>query len=277
MYLAAEAQAMEEGSRNGPQLRTVQVTRYIMPLREGGSLPGLAEADDGFKYVVKFRGNGHGPKALIAELIGGEVARALGLRVPELVFAELDASFGRTEGDEEIQELLRGSEGTNVALHFLSGAITFDPVVTTVDEELASRIVWLDAFLTNIDRTARNTNMLMWHKDLWLIDHGSCLYFHHAWDNWKAHAEGPFTLIKDHVLLPWATRLAEAQTEAMRLLDPERLRAIVDLIPGTWLQWEGADLSPGAIKDVYHEFLITRLAHARVFTTAAQHARQALV
>ena len=155
------------------ELRTENVTRYIMPLREGGSLPALAEADDEFKYVVKFRGAGHGTKALIAELVGGEIARALGFRVPELVFLNLDEAFGRTEGDEEIQDLLQGSRGLNLGLHFLSGALTFDPVVTKVGAELASRIVWLDAFLTNVDRTFRNTNMLIWHKELWLIDHGA--------------------------------------------------------------------------------------------------------
>ena len=170
------------------ELRTENVTRYIMPLREGGSLPALAEADDEFKYVVKFRGAGHGTKALIAELIGGEIARALGFRVPELVFLNLDEAFGRTEGDEEIQDLLQGSRGLNLGLHFLSGALTYDPVVTKVGAELASRIVWLDAFLTNVDRTFRNTNMLMWHKELWLIDHGASLYFHYSWVNWQKHA-----------------------------------------------------------------------------------------
>ncbi|MFY7731584.1 MAG: HipA family kinase, partial [Flavobacterium sp.] len=154
-------------------LRTVTVTRYITPLREGGSLPALAEADDEFIYVLKFKGAGHGTKALIAELLGGEIARTLGLPVPELVFAHLDEAFGRTEADEEIQDLLQFSEGLNLALHYLSGSINYDPVVTVVDEKLASQIVWLDAYITNVDRTFRNTNMLIWHKDLWLIDHGA--------------------------------------------------------------------------------------------------------
>src|SRR5690606_4867948 len=167
------------------QLRTVQVTRYVTPLREGGSLPAIAEADDDFMYVLKFRGAGQGVKALIAELVGGEVARAVGLKVPELVFASLDEAFGRTEPDEEIQDLLRASEGLNLGLHYLSGAITFDALVTTVDTTLASQIVWLDCLLTNVDRTARNTNMLIWHKELWLIDHGASLYFHHSWQNWE--------------------------------------------------------------------------------------------
>ena len=194
-------------------LRTVNVTRYITPLREGGSLPALAEADDDFKYVLKFKGNGHGPKALIAELIGGEIARTLGLRIPELVFANLDEAFGRTEADEEIQDLLQGSKGLNLALHFLSGAITFDPVVTTLDAKKASQIVWLDAFITNVDRTFRNTNMLIWNKELWLIDHGASLYFHHSWVNWETHAKSAFTLIKDHVVLPQASMLNEVDAE----------------------------------------------------------------
>jgi len=157
------------------QLRTVNVTRYVTPLREGGSLPAIAEADDGFLYVLKFRGAGQGVKALIAELIGGEIARSLGFKVPEIVFANLDEAFGRTEPDEEIQDLLKASVGLNLALHYLQGAITFDASVTKVDPKLASQIVWLDCLLTNVDRTARNTNMLVWHKELWLIDHGAAL------------------------------------------------------------------------------------------------------
>src|SRR3954462_11556490 len=212
-------------------LRTVNVTRYIQPLREGGSLPALAEADDDFKYVLKFRGTGHGVKTLIAEYLGGEIARALGLKVPEQVFAFLDEAFGRTEADEEIQDLLQGSQGLNLALHFLSGAITFDPVVTTVDDKLASQIVWLDSYITNVDRTFKNTNMLIWHKELWLIDHGACLYFHHSWNNWEQHAKSPFALIKDHVLLPQASLLKEVDAEFKALLTPEILEEIVNTIP----------------------------------------------
>jgi hypothetical protein len=259
------------------ELRTVNVTRYIQPLREGGSLPALAEADDGFKYVLKFRGNGHGPKALIAELLGGEIARALGLRIPELVFANLDEAFGQTEGDEEIQDLLKGSKGLNLALHFLSGAITFDPVVTTVDAKMASQIVWLDAFITNIDRTFKNTNMLMWHKELWLIDHGASLYFHHTWTTWEKHAQSPFTLIKDHVLLPQASMLAEVDAEFKTLLTNEKLRAIVDLIPQDWLHWDDVDENPEEIKEVYYRFLTTRLAYSQLFITEAQNARATLI
>lgn len=258
-----------------PNLRSVNVTRYITPLREGGSLPAVAEADDGYTYVLKFRGAGHGTKALIAELIGSEVARAIGLRVPELVFAALDEAFGRTEADEEIQELLRNSHGTNLGLHFLSGAVTFDPVVTKVDAETASKIVWLDAFLTNIDRTFRNTNMLMWNKQLWLIDHGAALYFHHSWSNWETHARSEFQLIKDHVLLPQATALEAADTEIKQLLSPDFLEQLPQLLPDNWLQWEGSDLTTSAIRDVYRRFLLTRLEHSHVFINAANHARKA--
>ncbi len=258
-------------------LRNVNVTRYITPLREGGSLPALAEADDDFKYVLKFRGTGHGPKALISELIGGEVARALGLPMPELVFANLDEAFGRTEGDEEIQDLLQGSRGLNLAMHFLSGAITFDPVVTTVNAKLASQIVWLDAFLTNVDRTFKNTNMLIWHKELWLIDNGASLYFHHSWTNWETTAKTPFALIKDHVLLPKATLLEEVNIEYKKILTEDTLRAIVALIPDEWVKWEGTEETPEQLREVYFKFLSIRLQHSDVFTKEAQHAREALI
>ena len=258
-------------------LRHINVTRYITPLREGGSLPALAEGDDDFKYVLKFRGAGHGVKALIAELIGGEIARALGLPTPELVFANLDESFGRTEADEEIQDLLQGSRGLNLAMHFLSGAINFDPVVTDVDAELASKIVWLDAYLTNVDRTFRNTNLLIWHKELWLIDHGAALYFHHAWGDWEQHAKSPFALIKDHVLLPKATLLDEIDSKFKLLLNEDAIRAITDLIPQDWLQWEGSDQSPQQIREIYTQFLIVRLQHSEQFIKQAQHARASLI
>ncbi|MCU0433589.1 MAG: aminotransferase class I and II [Bacteroidia bacterium] len=260
-----------------PELRTVNVTRYITPLREGGSLPAVAGADDGFNYVLKFRGAGHGTKALIAELIGGEIARAIGLRVPEMVFANLDEAFGRTEADEEIQELLRNSHGTNLGLHFLSGAVTFDPVVTKVDALTASKIVWLDAFLTNIDRTFRNTNMLMWQKQLWLIDHGAALYFHHSWNNWETHARSEFALIKDHVLLPQATQLEAADAEIKAVLTAAFLQQLPALLPTDWLHWEGSELSPEEIRNTYSEFLTIRLAHSSVFLNAASHARKAVV
>jgi len=259
------------------ELRTVNVTRYISPLREGGSLPALAEADDDFKYVLKFRGAGHGVKALIAELIGGEIARVLNLKMPELVFANLDEAFGRTEGDEEIQDLLQGSQGLNLALHFLSGAITFDPVVTKLPADLASKIVWLDAFITNVDRTFRNTNMLIWHKELWLIDHGASLYFHHSWNSWETHAKSPFALIKDHVLLPQATELTATDFAFKKLLTKEILLDIVNYIPEDWLHWEDSEQTPEEIRDVYFQFLWTRLNHSEIFINEAQNAREKLI
>jgi len=255
------------------KLRTVNVTRYIQPLREGGSLPALAEADDDFKYVLKFRGGGHGVKTLIAELIGGEIARLLGLKVPELVFANLDEAFGRTEGDEEIQDLLKASQGLNLALHFLSGAINYDPVVSPINAELASKIVWLDSFITNVDRTFRNTNMLIWNKELWLIDHGSCLYFQYTWTNWETKATSAFAFIKDHVLLPKATLLNEVNIEFKKLLTEEKLRNVVALIPDEWLHWEDTQETPEEIKEVYLQFLLKRLNYADSFTKEAIDAR----
>lgn len=258
-------------------LRTVNVTRYITPLREGGSLPALAEADDDFKYVLKFRGAGHGVKALIAEFLGGAIAQYLGLPVPELVFANLDEAFGRTEADEEIQDLLQSSQGLNLGLHFLSGALTFDAASNDCEALLASKIVWLDAFITNVDRTFKNTNLLLWRKELWLIDHGAAFYFHHSWDNWKANAVSPFALIKDHVLLPKATRLEEAHAAFRSKLNADVLREIVDQLPEDWLVWENQSLTPTEIKDVYFQFLTLRLENATVFLKQAQDARNTLV
>ena len=259
------------------KLRHISVTRYIAPLREGGSLPALAEGDDDYNYVLKFRGAGHGVKALIAELIGGEIARALGLPTPELVFAELDEAFGRTEGDEEIQDLLKGSLGTNLALHYLSGAINYDPVANDVDETLASRIVWLDSFITNVDRTFRNTNMLIWHKELWLIDHGAALYFHHAWTDWEKNATSPFALIKDHVLLPKASKLEQAADYSLSILTEEKIAKIVSLIPEVWLHWQDTEESSDTIRQTYIDFLTLRLKYSSTFTNAAQNAREALI
>jgi len=258
-------------------LRTVNVTRYITPLREGGSLPALAEADDDFKYVIKFRGAGHGAKALISELIGGVVARLLNLRVPELVFVQLDEAFGQTEGDEEIQDLLQNSRGLNLGLHFLSGALTYDPVTTKVDDRTASKIVWMDAFLTNVDRTARNTNMLMWHKDLWLIDHGATLYFHHSWTNTEKQALTPFALIKDHVLLPFADQLEEADAECKKILNEEIIREITNMIPDEWAAGLEADETTESVREVYYQFLTNRIKHSNTFLNEALNARKTLI
>ena len=258
-------------------LRTVNVTRYIMPLREGGSLPALAEADDDFKYVVKFRGAGHGTKALIAELIGGEIARALHFRVPEIVFLQLDEAFGRTEADEEIQDLLQWSRGLNLGLHFLSGALTFDPIVHQVDVQTASQVVWLDALLTNVDRTIKNTNMLMWHKELWLIDHGAALYFHHSWENWQKQAVNPFLRIKDHVLLPYASQLEEADNRFKQILTEEKLQEITDAIPDDWLTWAEEGETIQDLREVYFHFLKERVHNSELFVKEAQNARKALI
>ena len=262
---------------NIPQLRTVNVQRYVTPLREGGSLPAIAEADDGFLYVLKFRGAGQGTKALIAELIGGEIARACGLKVPEIVFANLDEAFGRTEPDEEIQDLLKASVGLNLALHYLSGAITFDPATTSVNAELASQIVWLDCLLTNVDRTPRNTNMLMWHKELWLIDHGAALYFHHSWHNWEEAAKKPFLQVNDHVLLPRATQLDEADVKFRAILTEDRIRSIVGFIPDEWLSGESSFETPEQYREAYTQFLMIRIAHSEIFVKEAQNAAEALI
>jgi hypothetical protein len=256
-----------------PELRTVNVTRYVTPLREGGSLPAIAEADDDFLYVLKFRGAGQGVKALIAELIGGEIARALGFKVPEIVFADLDTAFGRSEPDEEIQDLLKASVGLNVALHYLSGAITFDPAVTKIDPKLASQIVWMDCLLTNVDRTPRNTNMLTWNKELWLIDHGASLYFHHSWDNWKGQAVRPFLQVKDHVLLSKASELEAVNEEFKSILNPQVIRTIVSLVPEEWIKGEWLE-EPEEVRSVYAQFLETRIAASSIFVKEAQHARE---
>jgi len=262
---------------NELQLRTVNVTRYVTPLREGGSMPAIAEADDDFLYVLKFRGAGQGVKALIAEIIGGEIARALGFKIPEIVLANLDEAFGRTEPDEEIQDLLKASLGLNLALHYLSGAITFDPTVTTIDAKLASQIVWLDCLLTNMDRTARNTNMLIWHKELWLIDHGASLYFHHSWQNWEEQAQRPFILIKDHVLLPWASELEAVDAEFSQIITKKLIQSIVNLIPAEWLCEERSFNSAEEHRNAYARFLELRIANSEIFVKEAQNARQSLI
>ena len=253
-------------------LRTVTVMRYILPLREGGSLPALAEADDDFKYVLKFRGAGHGVKMLISELLGGKITEVLGLKIPELVFVNLDVDFGRTEADEEIQDLLKFSEGLNLGLHYLSGSIAYDSSVK-VDPLLASKIVWLDAFITNIDRTFKNTNLLMWHKELWVIDNGASFYFHHSWQNFDAAAKTPFKYVKDHVLLPQAKLLDKADQFAKEVLNDDIFREIVNLIPEDWLHWNDADETPEEIREIYFNFLKTRLENSEIFLNEAKNAR----
>ncbi|PWJ59058.1 hypothetical protein CLV98_103431 [Dyadobacter jejuensis] len=263
---------MDTIRKEGP-IRRVQVERYVTPLREGGSLPALVDADDGISYVLKFRGAGQGVKALIADFIGGEIARSIGLKVPEMVFAELDEAFGRTEPDEEIQDLLRASEGLNLGVHFLKGAMTFDAVASPVDAYLASKIVWLDGLLTNVDRTVRNTNMLMWNKELWLIDHGASLFFHHSIENWEKAAAKPFAQIKDHVLLSRASELAGVNTDLRNILRPDTIRGIISLIPSDWLLQDRTFSDADSYRDVYAQYLINRLNASEQFVNEAQNAR----
>lgn len=252
--------------------------RYVLPLREGGSLPALVDADDGFKYVLKFRGGGHGAKALIAEFIGGEIARAAGLRVPELVFVNLDEDFGRTEGDEEIQDLLQASRGLNLGLHFLSGALTWDVAVNHADPYEASCITWIDAFITNVDRTWRNTNMLLWHgRELWLIDHGASLYFHHNWNGWEKAALSPFPYIKDHALIRDASMLEDADAEMRRRITPFVIDDIVASLPEEWLRQASAEIQPEEQRRVYAEFMKTRLSNSHIFVDHAREARNVLI
>ncbi|RMG65427.1 MAG: aminotransferase class I and II, partial [Bacteroidetes bacterium] len=243
-------------------------------LREGGSLPAIVEADDGALYVLKFRGAGQGPKALIAELIGGEIARTLGLPVPELVFMDLDASFSRMEGDEEIQDLLRFSVGLNLGMTYLSGAITYDPQVSVADGMTASLVVLLDSLLTNVDRTARNTNLLNWQQQLWLIDHGASLYFHHGWHQWERMAQAGFPPIRDHVLLDRAVALREAAGLIRDRLRPKDLTRILALLPADWLAVEPEEVEPEEKRDVYRRFLDIRLDQLDRLTQEAEDARQ---
>lgn len=254
-------------------IRTVEVVQYVKPLREGGSLPAIVTASDGFMYVLKFRGAGQGKKALIAELIGGELGRAIGLKVPEIVFMQLDDSFGKTEPDEEIQDLLKFSIGLNLGLHYLSGSITYDPLVPLDDPLIASLVVLLDSMIMNIDRTAKNTNLLNWHKELWLIDHGASLYFHHNWENWKDYPERKFAAIKDHVLLPQANLLQQAGDHIREAINEQKIRDIVALIPEDWLTEESNPFSPDELRKAYVTFLITKYNSLDVHIKHATDAR----
>lgn len=251
------------------ELREENLCRYILPLREGGSLPLLGEAEDGFRYVIKMRGAGHGKKALISELIGGLTAKSFKFNTPELVLLNLDEAFGITEPDEEVRELLQKSEGLNLGLHFLDGASTFDPAVNQVDPLTASKIVWFDAFLTNVDRTRLNPNMMIWNNDLWLIDHGATLYFHHSWKDPSQAAVDPFLFISRHALLPYATKLQEANSLMRQAITPRTLNKIVDMIPEEWLVEEDSSLTPAERREGYRTFLTKRLAESHIFTEEA--------
>jgi hypothetical protein len=247
------------------KIRTIDVARYITPLREGGSLPAIVSSVDEELIVLKFRGAGQGKKALIAEFIGGELARKLGFLVPEIVFANLDESFGRAEPDEEIQDLLKASTGLNLGMKYLSGAMTFDPGVTDVNEMVASMIVWLDYFISNVDRTSKNTNMLIWNKELWLIDHGAALYFHHQSNDWLTHATKPFTLIKDHVLFSKCSKIDEANELMKAEITPELMSAIIDLLPEDWLT-DPFENDASDIRNKYKNYFAERLKNADQFT-----------
>jgi hypothetical protein len=249
-------------------LRSVAATRYVTPLREGGSLPGLVEADDDGLYVLKFRGAGQGPRVLAAEVIAGEIARALGLLVPELVAVELDPALGRAEPDPEIQDLIVASPGTNLGVDFLPGALPYSPAAGwTPDPELAADVVWLDALVTNVDRTPQNPNLLLWHGRLWLIDHGAALYQQHGGLRPADQAADPFPRIADHVLLPCAASIAAADERLAARVDLALIEAVVDLVPAEWLA--------GERPDTYVEYLARRLDPPRAFVGEAERARVA--
>jgi hypothetical protein len=260
-----------------PMVRTVTATRYVTPLREGGSLPAIIEADDLGTYVLKFRGAGQGPNVLIAELVAGEIGRALGLPIPEIVYVELDPILGRSEPDFEIQELIQRSAGLNLALDFLPGSFAYDPLSRlTLEPGLASAIVWFDALITNVDRTPRNTNMLIWHRRPWLIDQGAALYFQYAGPAYVARARAPFPQIRDHVLLPYADGIAEADAVLSSRLTFPVVTSIVDLIPDSWLPAPGFS-SPKERRSAYVSYLMERLQPPRVFAQEAMDARAGLV
>lgn len=255
---------------------TVIATRYVTPLREGGSLPGLVEADDDGLYVVKFRGAGQGPRSLVAEWLVGELARAVGLLVPELVFVDVDPGLGDAEPDAEIGDLVHASGGLNLGLDFLPGALPFNPAVhRDVDADLAADLVWLDAFTTNPDRTVRNPNLLVWHRRIWLIDHGAALYIHHTWRDADAHAVRPFERIADHVLLPYASSIADADARLAPRLDTALVDDLVRAIPAAWLPDDLAIGGHEAQRDAYRRYLGSRLVGPRPFAEEAERARRA--
>ena len=259
-------------------VRVVTATRYVTPLREGGSLPAIAEGDDLGTYVLKFRGAGQGPKVLIAELVAGEIGRGLGLPVPEIVLKEVDPALGRSEPDFEIQDLIKASPGMNLALDYLPGSFAFDPLLTPPpDSTLASAIVWFDAYISNVDRTIRNTNMLIWHRQLYLIDHGSALYVHHSGSDFARRSRDPFPQIRDHVLLPLAAALTEADSALAPRISGEMLEEIMKQIPDLWLEQQPGARSAEEQRAAYVTYLLDRLEAPRAFVEEAVHARAQLV
>jgi len=254
----------------------VIATRYVTPLREGGSLPGLVEADDDGLYVVKFRGAGQGPRALVAEWLAGELARAVGLPVPDLVLVDVDAHLGDAEPDEEIHDLVRASGGLNLGLDFLPGALPFNPAThPVVDPVLAADTVWLDGLVTNPDRTVANPNLLVWHGRIWLIDHGAALYVHHTWRDPDEHARRPFERLRDHVLLPFAGSIAEADDRLAGRLDADRIAELVAAIPDAWLPDDALIGDAAAQRAAYRRYLGRRLEHPRPFVEEVERARTA--
>lgn len=259
-------------------LRTVTATRYVTPLREGGSLPAIVEADDLGLYVLKFRGAGQGPLALLAELVAGEIGRTLELNVPELVLIEVDEALGRNEPDAEIRHLLQSSIGLNLGLDYLPGSIMFDPAAgDAVDAALASRAVWFDAFVTNVDRTARNANLLWWHKALYFIDHGAALYFHHDWRDIAQKARTSFPAVREHVLLRWASELQASDRLLRPRLNQGVFERILDEVPDAWLLPEPGLGTPDEKRAGYLEYLTARLEAAAAFVEEAERARAQLV
>jgi hypothetical protein len=259
-------------------LKTVTATRYVTPLREGGSLPAIVEADDGILYVMKFVGAGQGPKALIAELVAGEIARSLDLLVPELVFIELDPAMGRSEPDAEIQDLLQASAGLNLGLRYLPNAFAYNPLLEPApDPIVASTIVWFDAYVTNVDRTPRNVNMLIWQDKLWLIDHGASLYFHHDWHDYLVRSQSPFPHIKEHALLSLATSLSEVDASVRPRLTSALIRDIINLIPSGWLDSDPTFASQSEHREAYITYLRNRLEASSNFVEEAEHARAKFV
>lgn len=259
-------------------MRTVTATRYLTPLREGGSLPAIFEADDGELYVMKFVGAGQGPKALIAELVAGEIGRALGLMVPEIIFMNLDPEMGRSEPDAEIQDLLQASAGLNLGLRYLPNTFAYNPLLKPPpDPDLASAVVWFDAYVTNVDRTPRNVNILIWQEQLWLIDHGAALYFHHNWGDYVTQSRSPFPMIKDHALLPFAGNLSQVDTRLRSHLSTQSIRTIVELIPNEWLNYGSPFETKDQHRQAYVDYLLNRLDTSHLFVEEAQRARAKLV
>jgi hypothetical protein len=259
-------------------LRTAIVTRYVLPLREGGSLPAIVEANDLGIYVAKFRGAGQGVRALVAELVAGEIGRALGLAIPEIIFIDIDAALGRNEPDAEIRQLLKASVGLNLALDYLPGSTTFDPAARdTVSAAEASLAVWFDAFTQNVDRTPRNANLLVWHRKVHLIDHGAALYFHHNWQTMPQKIESPFSEIGQHILLPWASQIGQASILAHEKLSREAFEAILEQVPDEWLPSDEEGLNAAQRRAVYIDFFARRLAASKIFEEEALRAHARLI